>query len=79
MKAEVKLFATLKRFMPKQSLDNPWIVDIEKNTTINELIKKIDIPINEVKIIFLNGIHAKGDEILKDNDRIGIFPPVGGG
>ncbi len=65
--------------MPKQSLDNPWIVDIEKNTTINELIKKIDIPINEVKIIFLNGIHAKGDEILKDNDRIGIFPPVGGG
>jgi molybdopterin converting factor small subunit len=27
----------------------------------------------------LNGIHARGDEVLKDGDRVGAFPPVAGG
>jgi molybdopterin converting factor small subunit len=27
----------------------------------------------------LNGIHAQGDEVLKEGDRVGAFPPVAGG
>jgi molybdopterin converting factor small subunit len=34
---------------------------------------------DKVKIIFLNGIHASGEETLREGDRVGVFPPVAGG
>jgi molybdopterin converting factor small subunit len=37
------------------------------------------VPLETVKLIFLNGIHAKDNEVLKDGDRLGVFPPVAGG
>jgi sulfur-carrier protein len=79
MKIEVKLFATLARFMPDKDIQKFWIFDIEENTSIDDLLKKKNIPLDEIKMIFLNGVHAKGSEILKDKDRVGIFPPIGGG
>jgi len=30
-------------------------------------------------MIFLNGLHATGDEVLREGDRVGVFPPVAGG
>jgi molybdopterin synthase sulfur carrier subunit len=39
----------------------------------------MSIPPEAPKVIFLNGVHAKGDEVLKDGDRLGAFPPVAGG
>jgi hypothetical protein len=42
-------------------------------------LEQLKIPPDSIKLVFLNGVHANGDEILKDGDRIGAFPPIGGG
>ncbi|RLC05332.1 MAG: MoaD/ThiS family protein, partial [Deltaproteobacteria bacterium] len=55
------------------------IADIEEGTTIRELLELSEVPPDACKIIFVNGVHAQEDEILKDGDRVGIFPPVAGG
>jgi len=44
-----------------------------------EILKRLDVPLDKVKVIFLNGVHGKGEEILKEGDRVGVFPPVAGG
>jgi len=31
------------------------------------------------KIIFLNGLHAGFDDVLKNGDRLAVFPPIAGG
>jgi len=41
--------------------------------------KSLHIPPEARKVIFLNSIHAQGDEILKDGAWVGAFPPVAGG
>jgi molybdopterin synthase sulfur carrier subunit len=74
MKVELNLYASLARFVPRTG---PMEVDGE--TTILGLLRRLDVPMEKVKIIFLNGIHASGRESLKDGDRIGVFPPVAGG
>jgi sulfur carrier protein ThiS len=74
MKVELNLYASLARFVPRTG---PMEVDGE--TTILGLLRRLDVPMEKVKIIFLNGIHASGRELLKDGDRIGVFPPVAGG
>jgi molybdopterin converting factor small subunit len=54
-------------------------MEIDGETTILGLLRRLDVPMDKVKIIFLNGIHASGQESLKEGDRIGVFPPVAGG
>ena len=78
MKIELRLFASLSVYMPETvSVDS--IIDIKEGISIRELLEQLNVPLDSVKIIFVNGVHAERDEILKEGDRVGIFPPVAGG
>jgi molybdopterin synthase sulfur carrier subunit len=80
MKVEVKLYASLARYLPGDSGRHaPRMLDIEKGTTIIQLLEHLKVPLKSVKLLFLNGLHATGDETLNDGDRLGVFPPVAGG
>ncbi len=79
MKIEVNLYATLKRYTKKESESNSSAIDVEDGICVKDVIRKLQIQDDLVKLIFINGVHAKRDTILKDGDRLGLFPPVGGG
>lgn len=72
---EIKLFASLSEKTPKPSDRYP----IDTGITVRELIDQLAVPENEAKLIFINGRKGELTSILKDGDRVGIFPPVGGG
>lgn len=71
----IKLFATLSQFTP----DSPDRYPIESGTTIRNLLKQIGVSEGEIKLIFINGIKGNLTSPLHDGDRVGIFPPIGGG
>jgi len=71
----IKLFATLKRFLPASSANYP----IETGITVKQLLDELCIPKDEVKIIFIDGVKHDLGSILKGGERVGIFPAVGGG
>ncbi len=79
MKIELRLYASLASHMPKKTSGNPWSLEITEGTRIRELLERLKIPTKDVKAVFLNGVHARGDEILNEGDRVGVFPPIGGG
>lgn len=79
MKIEVNLYATLKRYMKNETGGKSSAIDVEDGTCVKDMIQKLKIPADSVKLIFINGVHAKVDTTLKDGDRLGLFPPVGGG
>jgi molybdopterin converting factor small subunit len=74
MRIELKLYASLGRYMPEQNA-----VEIAEGSTIRGLLEGLKVPMDAVKLIFLNGVHADGGEVLKEGDRVGVFPPVAGG
>lgn len=74
MKVEIKLFASLQKFMP-----NAEKVELDKNCTVLDLLEKIGINSSEVAITLVNGRHAKLDQTLHDGETIAIFPPIAGG
>ena len=72
---QLKLFATLQEFTPPKA-DN---YKIDPGTSIRELLEQINIPREKAKIIFINGVKAELTSTLEGGERVGIFPPVGGG
>jgi molybdopterin synthase sulfur carrier subunit len=79
MEIKLNLFATLARYMPDKAKGNSCTVEVGEGTRVGDLLRELKLPANEIKLVFLNGVHARGDEILKDGDRVGIFSPIGGG
>jgi len=79
MKIEIRLYASLARFLPEQSTGDACIIDLPEGKTVKELLSQLGVPLESVKLIFINHIHAGDNRVLKDGDRLGIFPPVAGG
>lgn len=75
----VKLFATLRRHYPDLDIGEAMPVEIEEGATVADLLAQLDLPEDQVKIVFVNGIVHEMDHQLEDEDELGIFPPVGGG
>ena len=79
MEIEVKLFATLRDYLPKGSDRFSCRLEIDGTMRIRDILARLKIPEDIPKIILLNGIHGKEDQVLKEGDVLSIFPPVAGG
>lgn len=72
---QVRLFASLKKFLPPNSDRFP----ISSGETIEHVLKRLAVPLDEARLIFVNGVKAEITSVLRGGERVGIFPPVGGG
>lgn len=79
MEIEVKLFATLRDYLPKGSDRFSCKINIDGHTRIQDILSRLNIPEEIPKIILVNGVHGKNDQVLKEGDVVSIFPPVAGG
>ena len=71
---EVRLFATLR-----QGREKIIMLESEPVSTVSDILRKLDIPAEEVSILLVNGFHKKTETPLQDGDIVSLFPPVGGG
>lgn len=80
VKVEIKLYASLGRYLPDlKGGSASQMMEVEEGMTIGILLESLKVPAEVVKLIFLNGTHARTDQVLHDGDRLGVFPPVAGG
>jgi sulfur carrier protein len=79
MEIEVKLFATLRDYLPKGSGRFSSRMEIDDHTKVQDILAKLKIPEEIPKIILINGVHGKKDQVLKEGDVLSLFPPVAGG
>jgi len=79
MQVKVKLFATLRDYLPKESDGKSCMVTVDENTTIEQIIAQLNIPGDIPKIILINGRNGSLSQTIKPGDEVSIFPPVAGG
>jgi len=72
---QIKLYATLQTFMPAESETYP----ISSGMTVQDLLVQLNLPAEKAKLIFIDGTKAELSSRLEGGERVGIFPPVGGG
>ncbi|MCJ7701718.1 MAG: MoaD/ThiS family protein [Anaerolineales bacterium] len=76
---EVRVFATLRPYLPELGIGEPRITPVEPGTTLGELRDLLGLPVDQVKVIMRNNLQAFPDEIIADGDRITYIPAVAGG
>lgn len=79
MKVEVRVFATLRRYLPDLGIGEPKLMEVPDGTTLDELREMLELPAEEVKIIMVNHLQANPQDLAKDGDRITYIPAVAGG
>ena len=74
----VKLYGELReRFSYKKvdaGIPNTLEIEVHEFRTVLDILKQLSIDENEISHIFVNGILSGAGKMVKDGDRIGIFP-----
>ena len=72
---QLKLFANLQPFMPPSGEK----YQINPGISILNLLEDLNLPQEKARLIFIDGVKADLSATLQGGERVGIFPPVGGG
>jgi sulfur carrier protein len=54
-------------------------MEVDGSTRVQDILSRLKIPEEIPKIILINGVHGKKEQVLKEGDVLSIFPPVAGG
>ncbi|MBU4533476.1 MAG: MoaD/ThiS family protein [Firmicutes bacterium] len=79
MRISIRLFATLQRYLRPPAPGEGTALEVPEGTTVDGLLRTLGVPLEQVKIVMVNGIHAEMEYVLREADRVGVFPPVAGG
>ena len=79
MRIRVKLFASLCRYLSDAAPGIPFEMQVPEGATGADLMNRLKLPHQEVKLLFVNGRGRPMDWRLAPDDEVGIFPLVGGG
>ena len=74
MKVTIKLFAHFRESRFK--VENR---DLEKGTTVTDVLNSLGISSDETGVVMLNSRHTTPETELADDDILAIFPLIGGG
>ena len=80
MRVEVRLYATLASAQPDLRAGEPMTLELREQTPLADLLRRLGLAPKAVHLAIVNGrlVHDY-TYVLSDGDRVGLFPPVGGG
>lgn len=79
MALQVFLAANLRQYVQGYDGAVGLKVEVDPGATVLDVARALAIPEEEVKLIMVDGIGSKWDTVLKGDERVAFFPPVGGG
>jgi molybdopterin converting factor small subunit len=79
MEIHVRLFATLRNYVPASKGGATLTLNLPGDATLADLLQSLNLPLEEVKLCYVNGRYQETNYQLNEGDEVGIFPPIGGG
>jgi len=79
MPIQVFLNASLRRFAPDYNPYQGLALEVQPGAPVSRVISLLNLPPEEVTLIMVNGVRQGPDFPLQGDERLGLFPPIGGG
>jgi len=79
MIVDVFLYAGLRSKAPRRRHGEPVRLELSHGSACRDVLTALDVPPKMATIIMVNGVRRELDWELQEGDRVGLFPPIGGG
>jgi molybdopterin converting factor small subunit len=79
MKVHVRVFATLREYLPSHTPGSTFEIELPAGATLADLVGQLNLPQDEVNLIYVNARAQALSYGLNPADEVGIFPKIGGG
>ncbi|MBW2569009.1 MAG: MoaD/ThiS family protein [Deltaproteobacteria bacterium] len=79
MPLKILLSSSLRKYVSAYDPVKGMSFSVDGKITVEELCERINIPCDKIKIVMVNGKSKHMDYVLKGGERVGLFPPIGGG
>ncbi len=79
MALTIFLNATLRRYVPGYNPYEGLSLEVPAGATVARVIARLGLPPGEVTLIMVDGRRREADFTLTGDERLGLFPPIGGG
>ncbi len=83
MRVTLKLFATLRDYLPKDSDPLGTVLEVPEHTSPEQVLKRLQVPPEQVHLVLINGVYVEPERrtrpLLQDGDVLAVWPPVAGG
>jgi sulfur carrier protein ThiS len=79
MPLHIFLNATLRRYVPGYDPFRGLFLEVAPGATVAQVIAQLGLPAQEVTLIMVDGRSRGADFVLTGDERLGLFPPIGGG
>jgi molybdopterin converting factor small subunit len=77
IEVNVKLVATFSKYEKNLAKGKTTVKD---GAIVRDLVKKVDLPLKLIRLIFINGKQGDLNAILSEGDTVFFLPPaIGGG
>jgi len=70
----IRFYAELNDYLPNEKRYAPFVVSTTGSPSINDLISSLGVPIAEVDLVLVNGESVNLRHVIKENDRISVYP-----
>jgi molybdopterin converting factor small subunit len=75
----LKLFATLRRYLPPESQGGAHALRIPTGTEAGEVLDRFGVPVDDGVVILVNGRTGTPNHVLEEGDVVAAFPAMAGG
>ncbi len=72
--AELRFYAELNDFLPLARRGRPFIYGFELPASLKDVVESVGVPHAEVDLIVVNGEPAAPTRLVRDGDRISVYP-----
>ncbi len=79
MALAIYLNATLRRYRSDYNPFEGITLEAAPGTTVAQILTALGIPAQEVTLAMVDGRRRELDYVLEGNERLALFPPIGGG
>lgn len=79
MPLQIFLNATLRPYVADYNPYEGISLEVDPGTPVAQVISQLGLPAQEVRLIWVDGRRREADFVLQGNERLGLFPPIGGG
>lgn len=75
----MKLYGTLRSRVQEYDVQKGLEIEINEGSSYKDIVMQLHLPLDEARLIIVNGISKQIDNIAVTGEEINLFLPLGGG